>query len=170
MSNRAQLRLHQDRVRREIVETSSNTIPPPVKSRPRARQGAKRAKSTVPAIREIRERDVLKSVRRFLSLLDKCYVARQHQTLGSTKGVPDLLVCLDGIFVAIEVKSPRGRLSADQSEQLDKISAAGGVALVVRSVEELSKALFDNNLLKNAQIQQTILFKHNKSLDRDQQQ
>jgi hypothetical protein len=47
-------------------------------------------------------------------------------------GCPDDLMCWQGIFIAIEVKSLEGDLSALQKLALKEIQAAGGVAAVLR--------------------------------------
>ena len=63
-------------------------------------------------------------------------------------GVPDLLCCIGGTFVAIEVKGKGGKPSELQLYNIDKINEAGGVALTlwpdewdtfVRLVDELLK-------------------------------
>jgi Holliday junction resolvase len=53
-------------------------------------------------------------------------------------GVPDLLVCYNGHFVALEVKQPHTRDTVTRRQQhfLDAIEAAGGFGRVVTSVEE----------------------------------
>ena len=57
-------------------------------------------------------------------------------------GTPDLLVCWRGRFLAFEVKTDKGgRVSPSQAFMLRKIAAAGGAALVVRSVREALEAL-----------------------------
>lgn len=45
-------------------------------------------------------------------------------------GVPDILACVNGRFVAIEVKAERGRPSALQLHNLKEINNAGGLALL----------------------------------------
>lgn len=50
---------------------------------------------------------------------------------GYTKaGVPDILACLNGRFVAIEVKATKGRPSELQLYNLRKIDACGGYAIL----------------------------------------
>lgn len=56
-------------------------------------------------------------------------------------GVPDILACWEGKFIAIEVKRPGGKLAVLQQIQIDRINAAGGVAIVATSWEEV-KELF----------------------------
>lgn len=46
-------------------------------------------------------------------------------------GVPDLLCCINGRFVAIEVKADKGSASALQLYQIEEINAAGGIAITL---------------------------------------
>ena len=67
-------------------------------------------------------------------------------------GVPDILVCLNGQFIGIEVKADKGVPSDLQLYQIGKIRNAGGLAFVVypSGWEQLCEIL-DNcsNGLKN---------------------
>ena len=56
-------------------------------------------------------------------------------------GIPDLLVCYHGIFLGLEVKMPGEKPSPIQRQVLKSIEAAGGVARVVCSVEEVDEIL-----------------------------
>lgn len=58
-------------------------------------------------------------------------------------GVSDILGVLppSGRLIAIEVKSPSGRLSTTQKEFQEKVAELGGVACCVSSVEELEADL-----------------------------
>jgi hypothetical protein len=56
-------------------------------------------------------------------------------------GVPDFIICWRGFFVAIEVKTPVGRVTKLQRHILNKIKEAHGVAAEVRSVDEARKVL-----------------------------
>jgi hypothetical protein len=47
-------------------------------------------------------------------------------------GMPDIVLCWRAIFIAIEVKSDEGELTALQLNTLRRIQAAGGVAAVIR--------------------------------------
>ncbi len=57
------------------------------------------------------------------------------------RGVPDILCCYRGRFVGLEVKTARGRISAPQRVQNDRIRKAGGCAVVVRSVADVKAVL-----------------------------
>jgi len=58
------------------------------------------------------------------------------------KGSSDIIgVMPDGRFLAVEVKTPHGRLSSEQSAFLEKVRGLGGVAVLARSLYELDNAL-----------------------------
>lgn len=63
--------------------------------------------------------------------------------LGQRRGIPDFLICLDGYFVALEIKSPtgKGRISNEQAYELSAIKEAGGLTAVVASWEDLENVL-----------------------------
>tara|TARA_R110002051_G_scaffold178040_1_gene247849 strand:+ start:7308 stop:7646 length:339 start_codon:yes stop_codon:yes gene_type:complete len=57
-------------------------------------------------------------------------------------GSSDILgVMSDGRFLAIEVKSAKGKLTKHQKVFLDGIRDAGGVAFVARSIEDVAMGL-----------------------------
>jgi hypothetical protein len=59
------------------------------------------------------------------------------------KGLSDIigLVPPSGRLLAVEVKRPGGRLTADQRGFLDAVAAAGGLALVITDARDLAEAL-----------------------------
>lgn len=48
----------------------------------------------------------------------------------STSGTPDILACINGYFLAIEVKAPEGKPSELQLAKIAEIRKAGGLAYV----------------------------------------
>ena len=56
------------------------------------------------------------------------------------KGIPDLLICLKGQFIAIEVKLPglgkKSQPTALQRHTLEKIRDAGGAVMVATTIED----------------------------------
>lgn len=59
------------------------------------------------------------------------------------KGIPDLIGCYEGRFIALEIKLPGGSYGATklQLERIRQIREAGGVADVVTSIEEVEALL-----------------------------
>lgn len=56
-------------------------------------------------------------------------------------GIPDLICCYNGRFLAFEVKVDNNKASELQLAKILQINNAGGVAVVVRSVEEVIHVL-----------------------------
>ena len=56
-------------------------------------------------------------------------------------GTPDIICCMGGLFLAIEVKQPGKSPSKIQQHRLRQIREAGGVALVATSVDDLKEQL-----------------------------
>lgn len=46
-------------------------------------------------------------------------------------GIPDIIACVNGLFLAVEVKASRGRASELQKLNVSRINAAGGVAVIL---------------------------------------
>jgi hypothetical protein len=60
---------------------------------------------------------------------------------GLAVGSSDLIGCLNGRFIALEVKTPTGRASPQQRQWLDLVRRHGGFAAIVRSVEDARGAI-----------------------------
>lgn len=66
---------------------------------------------------------------------------RSNNNPHKIKGVSDILGIIAGRFIAIEVKSPAGRLSDEQRVFLRKVQDEGGIAFVARSAESVAEEL-----------------------------
>ena len=54
----------------------------------------------------------------------------------SRRGIPDLIACIEGHFIAIEVKTEIGKLTRLQEHELMKIKASGGLSVVMYGKDE----------------------------------
>lgn len=68
-------------------------------------------------------------------------VAARLNGLGTVAGVPDLCVIFRGRASFLELKSPKGVMSAAQKEMARKLNYCGANVILVRSVEECEAAL-----------------------------
>lgn len=64
---------------------------------------------------------------------------------GSKPGDPDLIACINGNFVGIEVKTQSGKQSPIQKKREEEITACGGRYVVVRKIEEVEQLLEEYN-------------------------
>lgn len=67
--------------------------------------------------------------------------AVQRVRYGLAPGSADLVGLCDGRFIALEVKTPKGRTTPDQEQWIELVRCAGGFAAVVRSVDEARAAV-----------------------------
>jgi hypothetical protein len=67
---------------------------------------------------------------------------RRLKTVSCSAGsVSDILAVYCGRFCAFEVKRPKGKPTVGQSQFLDAVLAAGGVAAVVCSIEDVERVI-----------------------------
>lgn len=86
------------------------------------------------------EAKVKKRVKQILSEVGAYYAMPMGTGFGNS-GVPDFLVCKQGLFYGIECKAGGNKPTALQLKNLDDIRKAGGIALVIdeTNVETLRK-------------------------------
>ena len=93
----------------------------------------------------MKEKDIIAAIKAHLKTIPNCYSYKNHGGQFGQAGLPDLIVCLNGRFVAFEVKTDIGKLTPLQAVAIRKIKEAGGVAEVVRSLAE-AKAVIERLL------------------------
>ena len=88
------------------------------------------------------------------------YYVKYHGNKFSTKGTPDLLVCIKGHFLAIEVKAEDGIPTKLQLDKIDDIRKAGGLAFVAYpSGWERLKAIIDGLLIDKFNKEEEVILK-----------
>lgn len=99
-----------------------------------------RSRSRQRAPRPVTEAAVKDAVLRKIKILGG-YCIVKHQTSMGKRGTPDVLACIKGRFVAIEVKRPGNIPNPDQLGELRRWQAAGALACWVQSVEQFDQIL-----------------------------
>lgn len=66
---------------------------------------------------------------------------RKHTSPYVMRGTPDIIIVYKGQFIGLEVKAKKGIQSPDQREFEEKCQKNGGRYFIVRSVEDVMKAL-----------------------------
>lgn len=70
------------------------------------------------------------------------------KVISATKaGVPDVVCCLSGMFIAIECKQVKKHATALQRYKMAEIEKAGGYAFEAHSVEEVKQELHKRGLI-----------------------
>jgi Holliday junction resolvase len=86
------------------------------------------------------EREITAGIRHLLKTLG-VFHWKQHQGLGSTPGVPDIIGIWHGKLLGIEIKTTAGRVSEHQQRFIDAINREGGLAFVARSIDDVINGL-----------------------------
>ena len=89
----------------------------------------------------MREKDIVAAILRLLKQTPNCFCWKEHGGMYGMAGIPDIIACVNGRFVAFEVKVPGGKLTKLQEIALAKIRAAGGQAHRVSSAQEVAEIL-----------------------------
>ena len=89
------------------------------------------------------ERDIVAAILRLLKKTPNCFCWKTHGGPYGTAGIPDIIACINGRFVAFEVKTETGKLSKLQEITITKIKDAKGKAFTVRSAAQVAVILKD---------------------------
>ncbi|MGI6120178.1 MAG: VRR-NUC domain-containing protein [Desulfosporosinus sp.] len=87
------------------------------------------------------EKELTKKIQNYLNTIKDCFYWKEHGGYYGTAGIPDIIVCYRGRFIAFEVKAGDNQPTALQKITIRKILKAGGYALVVKSVEEVTQVI-----------------------------
>ena len=87
------------------------------------------------------EKDIVNAILRYLKAVPACFAWKTHGGMYGTAGIPDIIACIDGRFVAFEVKTPSGKLTKLQEITIQRIKEAKGYACKVTSVGEVREIL-----------------------------
>ena len=87
------------------------------------------------------EKDITNKILKYLKTLDRCYCFKEHGGSYGSTGIPDIICCYKGRFLAFEVKTAKGRTTALQEVNIRKINEAEGIAVVVRSLDDVKNVM-----------------------------
>lgn len=85
----------------------------------------------------MKESDIVRAILKYLKTVPDCFFWKEHGGMYGTAGIPDIICCYRGKFMAFEVKTEKGRTTALQESVINKIQKCGGKTAVVRSVDEV---------------------------------
>ena len=89
----------------------------------------------------MKEADLITTIKKYLATLPETFAWKEHGGQYGTSGIPDIIVCHRGRFIALEAKVGKNQPTKLQSATIQQIRKAGGTAAVVRSIEDVKAAL-----------------------------
>ena len=90
----------------------------------------------------MREQNLIDQIKAYLNGMPNTFCWKEHGGIYGTAGIPDIIVCHRGKFIALEVKAKNRKPTLLQHLTINKIKKAGGTAAVVYSLDEV-KELFE---------------------------
>ncbi len=78
-------------------------------------------------------------IRKYLTTVPECFFWKEHGGQYGTAGIPDIICCYKGRFVALEAKYGKNKPTKLQTATIEAIRNAGGTAAVVYSVDDVRK-------------------------------
>lgn len=75
---------------------------------------------------------------------DSLYI-KYHAGAYASRGVSDLILCVRGLYIAIEVKTETGKITTLQKRFIENVKQAGGLGYVIYGKDEkLMQRIFDD--------------------------
>lgn len=69
------------------------------------------------------------------------YEFKVHGSAYMKAGIPDIISCYKGLFIGIECKIGKNKMSKLQEEHKDQILAAGGIHILAYNLEDVKKII-----------------------------
>jgi len=92
----------------------------------------------------MREQDIVAKIQKYI----KANGGYAVKTIISNRaGIPDVLACLNGTFIGIEVKTETGVVSALQHANIQMINDAGGIGFIARSTADVKTKFEEERLV-----------------------
>ena len=66
---------------------------------------------------------------------DELFYFKYHPSIYSPGGIPDLICCIKGKCVGIEVKTSTGKATTLQLRTLEAITSSGGISIIIRGFD-----------------------------------
>ena len=87
------------------------------------------------------ESTITNNIRKYLATVPGLFFWKTHGAQFGKAGIPDIIICYHGKFIALEVKASGRMPTALQSNTIGKIRKAGGIAYVVYSLREVQEII-----------------------------
>lgn len=86
------------------------------------------------------ETHLQKKIQKYL-ISKGCYEFKVHGSLYMKAGIPDIICCYKGKFIAIETKVGKNKMSELQKIHKEQILYAGGIHILAYSLDDVKKII-----------------------------
>ena len=85
----------------------------------------------------MKEAELITAIKKYLATVPDTFAWKEHGGQYGTAGIPDIIVCHRGHFIALEAKVGKNQPTKLQTVTIEQIRKAGGTAAVIRRVEDV---------------------------------
>jgi hypothetical protein len=89
----------------------------------------------------MKEQALIDQIKAYLNHYPQLFYWKEHGGIYGTAGIPDIIICYKGRFIALECTSKNKKPTVLQQVIINKINKAGGVAVVVYSLDEVKELI-----------------------------
>ena len=89
----------------------------------------------------MKEQDLINAVKAYLKTIPHLFFYKAHGGYYGTAGIPDIIICYHGRFIALECKCKGKKPTTLQQLTIDRINKVGGIAVVVYTLEQVKEII-----------------------------
>lgn len=93
-----------------------------------------------------KEQNIQTAIMEYIKSIGGLPIKQNQIGIYAQAGVPDIIACIKGRFVAIEVKKPKQKPKPIQYAFLEAINSCGGLAFWADNLEDVKKIIKENLL------------------------
>lgn len=86
------------------------------------------------------ETKLQKKIQKYLQEIG-CYEFKVHGSQYMKAGIPDIICCYKGLFIGIETKVGKNKMSKIQEKHKEEIEQSGGIHILAYSLEDVKQIL-----------------------------
>lgn len=87
------------------------------------------------------EKNLVEEIKKYLQTKENLFFWKEHGGQYGTSGIPDIIICYKGKFIALECKLPGRSPTLLQKIAINKITKAKGIAKVVYTLDEVKEII-----------------------------
>lgn len=89
----------------------------------------------------MKEQDLINQIKKYLDSIKDLFYWKEHGGQYGTGGIPDIIICYKGKFIAFECKRPGCKPTILQAITLKKIMLAGGLAVMITDIGQVKEII-----------------------------
>ena len=89
----------------------------------------------------MKEQDLINKIKIYLDSIPTLFYWKEHGGQFGTAGIPDIIICYKGKFIAFECKQPGRKPTILQAITLRKIMNAKGIGVIITDLDQAKQVI-----------------------------